>query len=367
MAGTHNQRTFLDDHFLLDNEIAVELFHAYAKEQPIIDYHSHLPPEDIAQNRQFENLTQIWLNGDHYKWRAMRTLGIEEQYITGGATDQDKFLAWAKTVPYTMRNPLFHWTHLELKRYFDIETLLNPKTAVTIFAEANELLGTDPYRTQGLLQKMKVEVVCTTDDPVDDLDSHRQMAANEGAPIRVLPTFRPDKAIQIMQDHFPDYITTLGEAAHIEIAGLDDLFEALSKRVAYFADHGCALSDHGLEHIPFTAYTHKEVDVIFKRRLQGQALDTRENAQFQTALLVFLGTLYAEKNWTMQLHLGAMRNNSQRMKRTLGPDTGFDSSGDYPQAVGLSRFLDQLDEQDTLPKTIVYNLNPRDNEVMATL
>ena len=345
----------------MENSTAQELYHDYAKHLPIVDYHCHLSPKEIAENKQFKNLTEIWLYGDHYKWRAMRTLGIEERCITGDATDEEKFAAWAKTVPYTIRNPLYHWTHLELKRYFQVDELLDSQSADHIYKKANDYLSQPGFSTQGLLKQMNVEVVCSTDDPTDSLSYHQE-AKQQQLPIKLFPAFRPDKAILIDQSTYVDYIGQLSVASGMPIYNFQQLIDALASRVAYFDELGCRLADHGLNKVYSTPFEVETVDKIFQRRLAGQELFEGEVIAFQSAMMYFLGRMYAEKGWVMQLHLGAMRNNSSRMMRTLGPDTGFDSIGDYPQATDLARFLNSLDQEDQLPKTIIYNLNPADNE-----
>lgn len=359
-------KPFLSDNFLLDNRTAEILYHEYARDQPIIDYHCHLPPDEIASDKQFESLTAIWLNGDHYKWRAMRTLGIPEQYITGDASDREKFMKWAETVPYTLRNPLFHWTHLELKRYFGVEGPLNPASGAQIFDRCSSLLNTPDFSARRILRKMNVEVVCTTDDPVDNLENHQKIAA-DGFEVRVLPAFRPDKAILIERDDFNGYIARLGQAAGIEIRSFTDLLDALRKRADYFQDNGCRLSDHGLEQVYAENCSEQKADDIFRKRLSGWQVGREDALKYMSALLYHLGRLYSEKGWTQQFHLGALRSNNTRMLKTVGPDTGFDSIGDFEQARSLSAFFDRLDKEDRLARTVVYNLNPRDNEVMATM
>lgn len=357
---------FIDDDFLLHSRSAQQLYHDFAASMPIIDYHCHLPPQDIARNTQYENLTHIWLHGDHYKWRAMRTNGIDEKYITGDASDYEKFEKWAETVPYTMRNPLYHWSHLELRRYFDIHCILNEKTAAATYDTCTELLQTDAYKVQPLLQKMNVEVICTTDDPIDTLADH-QALAKQDLPYIVLPAFRPDKAIFIDSESFTSYIDQLGQSANREIHNLADLLEVLETRADFFHQMGCRLSDHGLEQMYSADFTDDEVDKILKKRLAGKAIFAGEALVYKSAILYHLGRLYHSKGWTQQFHLGAMRNNNSRMMRQLGPDTGFDSIGDYSQATALARFLDRLDDEDKLAKTILYNLHPGDNEVIATM
>jgi glucuronate isomerase len=357
---------FLTDDFLLHSAPARQLYHEHAAQQPIIDYHCHLPPDQIAQNRQFENLTQVWLAGDHYKWRALRANGVPEHYITGDASDWEKFEKWAATVPYTVRNPLYHWTHLELRRYFGITELLTAESARRIWEQCNALLQTPEYRVQGLLTKMQVRVVCTTDDPADDL-AHHQAIARQPFGTQVLPTFRPDKAMTPEAADYPAYLARLGAAAGINIQTYEDLQAALRQRHDYFAAQGCRLSDHGLEHAYAADYTEAAVAAVFAKARASAVLAPAEVAQFKSAMLVFLAELDWEKGWTQQFHLGAMRNNNARALRQLGPDTGWDSIGDYPQGLALSRFLDRLDDQDKLTKTILYNLNPADNDLFATL
>ena len=366
-------RAFLGDDFLLDNDFAAQLYHDYAARQPIIDYHNHLSPSDIAANRTFRSITEIWLEGDHYKWRAMRTQGVPEEFITGPGSDWEKFQHWAATVPYTVRNPLFHWTHLELQRYFGIRVLLNPATAADIFAETNAALTSPTLSTQGILQKMHVEVVCTTDDPADSLEAHQFLSSpaltvSSARPLTtVLPTFRPDQAIFIEKEGFSTYIDRLGAAAQIEIRSFQDLLDALERRMDFFHALGCRLSDHGLERLYAAPFTEPEADRIFKKRSSQQPITPREADLYQSAVLYHLGQGYHRRGWTQQFHLGALRNNNSRMMRRLGPDTGFDSIGDFAQAESLSRFLNSLDRDDRLTKTILYNLNPRDNEVFATM
>lgn len=359
-------KNFINDNFLLENKYAEELYHNYSKNQPIIDYHNHLSPQLIAEDHIFENITKVWINGDHYKWRAMRTLGIKEQFITGNASDKDKFLQWGKTVPYTMRNPLYHWTHLELARYFDIHDLLDEKSAEKIYQEASEKVNSAAYSTRNLLRKVKAEFVCTTEDPIDTLEYHQQLAKSDFE-IKVSTAFRPDKAILISNEGYNEYIDKLGQVAGIEINTYNDLCDTLKNRIAYFDKNGSKLSDHGLEHIYFENYTENEVNAIFKKKRENITLTNDETLKFQSAILLFLSETYHEFGWVQQFHLGALRNNNARMHRILGPDTGWDSIGDYTQAQKLSAFLNALDSKDKLTKTIIYNLNPADNEVMATM
>ena len=360
-------KPFLSDDFLLQTATASTLYHEFAKPMPIIDYHNHLLPDQIAGDRQFDNITQIWLYGDHYKWRAMRANGVPERYITGDASDWEKFEKWAETVPYTLRNPLYHWTHLELRRYFGITELLNKDSARRIYDECRAQLQTPAYSVQNLLRKMNVETLCTTDDPADSLEHHQALAAS-AFEVRVLPTFRADKAMAV--DDAPSYnayLDRLGAVAEVEISTFAGLQTALQRRHDFFASLGCRLSDHGLEHIYAAAYPETEIDAIFRKIRGGSALTSAESSQFKSAMLVFLAGMDWAKGWTQQFHLGALRNNNSRMLRELGPDTGWDSIGDFPQGRALSIFLDRLDGQDKLAKTIIYNLNPADNELIATM
>jgi glucuronate isomerase len=360
-------KKFLDEDFLLKSKTAKHLYHDVAAEMPIIDYHCHLSAEEIAGDRQFENITRIWLSGDHYKWRAMRTNGISEAYCTGIASDYEKFEKWAATVPYTLRNPLYHWTHLELQRYFGITEILNPSTAKKIYAECSEKLASPEYSVRNLLQKMKVELICTTDDPIDSLEHHLRISADQ-FPIKVLPAFRPDKAIHATEPKsYNTYIGQLEEVTNMEISRYEDLLRALKSRHDFFAMNGCSVSDHGLEFVFAEDYTEPEVSHIFSKIRSGKELSTGEQLKFRSALLFELALWDHEKNWVQQFHLGAMRNNNSRLLGSLGPDTGWDSIGDFSQGRSLQKFLNRLDSEDRLAKTILYNLNPADNAVMATM
>ncbi|MEX2512414.1 MAG: glucuronate isomerase [Cyclobacteriaceae bacterium] len=369
MKNTLNpaKKSFLTDDFLLKTDFAKTLYHDYAKKMPIIDYHCHLSPHDIAMNRQFTNMTEIWLKGDHYKWRAMRTLGVNEKYITGNSTDAEKFQKWAESVPYTMRNPLYHWTHLELDRYFGIDQLLTGDSGPEIFERTTELLQQKSYSTQGLLSKMNVEVVCSTDDPTDDLAYHQQ-AKKEGLKIKLLPAFRPDKAYAVDDpDNYAAYLEKLSVVSGIRIQNYDDLLSALENRVAYFHENGGRLSDHGLEQVYFFEKGKYSISSLFDKVKNGDKLETDQVRYFKFETLAALSKMYHAKGWTQQYHLGALRNTNERMLSNLGPDTGFDSIGDFPQSVALAKYLNHLDSSDQLTKTILYNLNPADNEVMATM
>ncbi len=358
--------TFIHDNFLLDNKYAEELYHGYAAKMPIIDYHNHLPPNEIAENKIYRNITELWINGDHYKWRAMRTLGIDEKYITGNANDLEKFQKWAHTVPFTMRNPLFHWTHMELDRYFGIAELLNAKSADAIFQETSAKLNNPDFSCQNLLSKMNVEVLCTTEGPTDTLEYHRKLSKSNFK-TKVSTAFRPDTAIFIGAESYNDYLDELEVVTGNAIGSYDELCDALRNRISFFNENGCKLCDHGLEHLYAEDFTESEIKSIFKKKRDGQNITAEEVAKFHSALLLFLSETYHEFGWVQQFHLGALRNNNSRMHQLLGPDTGWDSIGDYPQAENLSKFLNKLDSKNVLTKTIIYNLNPSDNEVMAAM
>ncbi|MEM6804555.1 MAG: glucuronate isomerase [Bacteroidota bacterium] len=359
-------KPFLDDHFLLENKTAETLYHEYARHMPIIDYHNHLSPGEIFENKTFKNLTEVWLKGDHYKWRAMRANGVGEEYITGDMPDREKFRQWARTVPYCMRNPLYHWTHLELKRYFGVDALLNENTADEIYFSASELLQEESYSARGLLEKMNVQLVCSTDDPTDELDAHEHVA-KENWKIQLLPGFRPDRFILIQAHTFPEAIQQLEVCTDTNIESFESLMEALERRIDYFQRKGGKLSDHGLEQMYAEEFTASEVEHIFQKRIAGQALSLLDARKYQSAILYRLALLYHEKGWVMQYHLGALRNNNDRLRQKLGADVGADSIGDFEQARALSKFMNRLDSEHKLAKTILYNLNPRDNELFASM
>jgi glucuronate isomerase len=360
-------KKFLDEDFLLQSPTAQRLYHEYAKQMPIIDYHNHLPPDQMAADKQFDNITQAWLYGDHYKWRAMRINGVKEDYCTGKASDYDKFEQWAATVPYTLRNPLYHWTHLELQRYFGVQQVLSGKNARQVYDECTAQLQTPEFSVRNLLRKMNVKTVCTTDDPLDTLEYHRQIRES-GFEVQVRPAFRPDKAMNADDpEALNAYIQKLEALVDRDIASYDDYLAALKQRHDFFAENGCSISDHGLEQIYAEDYTESEIKSIFEKIRSRQALSQQETLQFKSAMLREFALWDHEKGWVQQYHLGALRNNNARLLRQLGPDTGWDSIGDFSQARALSRFLNRLDETDQLTKTIIYNLNPADNELMATM
>jgi glucuronate isomerase len=361
---------FLSEHFLLSNDAARRLYHQFAASQPILDYHCHLSPRDIAEDRRFANLFEIWLEGDHYKWRAMRANGVPEKYITGDATPYDKFLAWARSVPYTLRNPLYHWTHLELQRYFGITELLEEKSAPSIWERANALLS-GGLTAHAILKKFRVEIVCTTDDPTDDLRQHCAIAKSN-LPTQVFPAFRPDKALAVGDAAFLPWVEQLSKAANVDIRNLNDFLHALRSRHDYFHSLGCRLSDHGLEHCYATPCSERTAALIFAKAREGQSITSQsitedERIQFASFMMLFFGRLDAEKGWTKQLHLGAKRNVNTAARRKLGPDTGYDAIGDFPQARHLAAYLDLLAQENALPQMILYNLNPADNFQFATL
>ncbi|NEW01568.1 glucuronate isomerase [Bacillus megaterium] len=360
-------KKFIDDNFLLTNETAAHLYNTYAKDMPIIDYHCHLNPQEIYENKQFETLTNVWLDGDHYKWRLMRANGIEEEKITGSASDYEKFLAWAKTVPMTIGNPLYHWTHLELKRFFDIDEILNEHTAPFIWEKANEKLRSGEFGARDLITRSNVKVICTTDDPTDSLEYHMKLRDVQEFETQVLPSFRPDKGLEINQEGFKNWIAKLQDCSHHSIHTYDDLLKALESRARFFHSMGGRLSDHALNKMVYTKTSKEEVSEIFLKALKGEGVSTEEESKYKSYTLIFLGKLYNELGWAMQFHLHALRNNNTKMFHQLGPDTGYDSMYDGQVAEPLVQLLDQMDVQNSLPKTILYSLNPKDNYVLASI
>ena len=349
--------SFIHDDFMLGNETGRRLFHNYAEKMPIIDYHCHLDPKIIAEDHQFRNITELFLGGDHYKWRAMRSNGVDERYITGDAPDREKFQKWAETMPYLLGNPLYHWTHLELKRYFDIDEVLCPDTAEMIWNRCNALLAKEEFSARNLILRSNVKVICTTDDPADSLCYHQKLKA-EGFPVRVLPTFRPDKAVNVDLGTFVPYMRTLG------VSSYDALIATLQDKIDYFHQNGCRLSDHALDVIP---YATGDPSKVFEKAMHGEAITKEEADCFKTAVISACAEKYEALGWTMQLHIGAMRNNNQKMYQALGADTGYDSINDLSIAKPLALFMDALERKDALPKTILYTLNPKDNYVLGTM
>jgi glucuronate isomerase len=359
--------SFINEDFLLTNKTARRLYHNFAESEPILDYHCHLPPKDLAENRQFNNLFEICLEGDHYKWRAMRANGVDERYCTGDADPYDKFLAWARTVPHTLRNPLYHWTHLEQKRYFGIDELLDENTARGIWDRANAALATDDLRAHGILKRFHVTALCTTDDPTDDLSCHKTIRASS-LQTRVLPAFRPDKSLNVhMPEAFSAWVARLEAASNIGIGSFQNFIDAIRQRHDYFHSMGSRLSDHGLNHCFASFCSDRVAAGIFDKARKGQAATPEEHEQFASYMMLLYGQLDTEKNWTKQLHLGAYRNASSRRFREIGPDTGFDSIGDWPQVEALGAYLDRLDRENALPKMILYNVNPTNNYAIATM
>lgn len=360
---------FMHEDFMLTTPSGVRLYHDYACDLPIIDYHCHLPPQQVADDYRFRNLTEVWLGGDHYKWRLMRTNGIDEKFVTGESSDWEKFEKWAETVPLTVRNPMYHWVHLELDRIFGVtDRLLNPATARSIYDDCNEKLAGEGFTARGIMKMMNVVLVCTTDDPIDDLASHKAVAEDASFDIQMLPTWRPDKAMAVESpERYNAYIDKLSAAADVEINSYARLLDALRTRHAFFHEMGCRLSDHGIETVYATDYTDSEVVGIFDQVRSGKTLSAEQIDKFKSAMLHEFAVMDHERNWTQQIHYGAIRDNNGRMFKILGPDTGFDAIGDFDIGRALSRFLDRLDGDDTLPKTILYNLNPRDNELLVSL
>ncbi|WP_434654696.1 glucuronate isomerase [Thermoanaerobacterium thermosaccharolyticum] len=360
-------KKFMDEDFLLNNETAVKLFHDYASKSPIFDFHCHLNPKDIYEDIRFKNITEVWLYGDHYKWRLMRSNGVDERYITGDADDYSKFLEFAKTIPMAIGNPVYHWTHLELQRYFGINELLNEKTAPVIWEKVNSMLNSSEFSVRNIIKKSNVKILCTTDDPTDSLEYHKLLKEDDSFDVRVLPAFRPDKGINIDKDDFKDWVKKLGEVCGKAIESYDDYLNALNSRLEFFDSYGCRLSDHALDFVAYEESTKEEVDEIFKKALKGEKLSQIEVDKYKTSVLQFLGKRYKELGWAMQLHIAALRNTNSRMFKKLGPDTGYDSINDVNIAYPLSKLLDSLESTGSLPKVILYTLNPKDNYVLAAL
>jgi len=360
-------KSFMTEDFLLQTESARRLYHEYAAEMPIFDYHCHLPPAQIAEDKRFENIAQIWLCGDHYKWRAMRTNGIPERYCTGDASDWEKFQKWAQTVPYTIRNPLYHWTHLELQRYFGISELLSPDTAKGIYDKCSQMLSLPEFSVRGLMRKMNVKIICTTDDPIDSLEHHKKIKS-DGFEIKVLPTWRPDKSMAVENVAvFNQWVDSLEKSSGIEVKNYKTYIDAIRSRHVFFHSIGCRISDHGIETAYAQDYTESEIVAIFDKLRRGRMVTKDDGLKFKSAVMIEFALMDHEKGWVQQLHFGALRNNNTRFMKTLSADTGFDSIGDFEIARPLARFLDKLDTDNKLPKTILYNLNPRDNELMAAM
>lgn len=360
-------KTFMDKDFLLSTDTAKELYHDIAAKMPILDYHCHISPQEIAENRKFDNITQVWLGGDHYKWRQMRSNGVEEKYITGDASDREKFQKWAETLEMAIGNPLYHWSHLELQRYFGYTGVLNSETAEEVWNLCNAKLQEDSMRVQNLILQSGVTLICTTDDPADDLKWHKILAEDENFPVQVLPAWRPDKAMNLEKPDYVEYLEKLGKAAGMEIKTFADLKEALKKRMAFFDSMGCKASDHGLNYVAYAPASEEEMEAVFAKRMNGEAVSAEEEKKFKTAFMLFVAGEYSRLGWAMQLHYGCKRDNNTSMYNKLGPDTGYDCINNYAPAAELADFLNAVNEAGNLPKTILYSLNPNDDEVIGTI
>lgn len=360
-------KKFMDEDFLLTTDVAKKLYHDYAENMPIIDYHCHINPQEIWENRKFENITQVWLGGDHYKWRQMRSNGIDEYYITGGASDREKFQKWAETLEKLIGNPLYHWSHLELKRYFGYEGYLNGETAEEVWNLCNEKLSQDDMTVRSIIKRSGVELICTTDDPVDTLEYHKQLAKDESFDVRVLPAWRPDKAMNLEKPEYLDYIKKLEDASKTSIQSFADLLDALKIRMDYFASVGCSVSDHALEYVMYAPAAEDEIEAIYKKRLSGEAVSKEEELKFKTAFMLAVGKEYNRRNWVMQLHYGCKRDNNVFRYNQLGPDTGYDCINNYAPSAQMADFLNALSATDELPKTILYSLNPYDNASIGSI
>ena len=360
-------KKFMDEDFLLQNETAKYLYHEHAKNMPIFDFHCHLIPSEIAEDKKYNNITEIWLYGDHYKWRAMRSFGIDEEYITGSKSDFEKFKAFAKAMPYLIGNPIYHWSHLELKTYFGVEEVLSEENAEEIWNRCNEVIQSDDFSARSIIKKSNVKYIATTDDPADNLEHHIKIAQDENFDCEVRPTLRPDKAVKIGNEGFADYIKVLGATENTTITNYTELMNVLERRIEFFVENGCTITDHAMDRVYFRNTNEEEVIAIFMKAINGECLTQEEIEKYSTLTMVNLGRIYSKHNMVMQLHIGALRNNNTRMYKKLGPDVGFDSIDDGEVAQPLSRLLDTLDGEDNLPKTILYCLNPKDNEVLGTM
>lgn len=360
-------KQFMDKDFLLSTDTAKTLYHEYAAKMPIIDYHCHINPKEIAEDKKFKNITEVWLGGDHYKWRQMRSNGVDEKYITGDASDRDKFREWAKTLEKAIGNPLYHWSHLELQRYFGYYGVLNSKTEEEVWNLCNEKLNTPELSVRNIIKTSNVDVICTTDDPIDTLEWHKAMKEDSSLAVKVLPAFRPDKAMNIEKPDYIDYLNKLSTVSNIEITDFSSLCQALSNRIAFFAEMGCNVSDHALEYVMYQPATIEEIEAIFAKRKNNEPLQGIEILKFKTAFMVYVGKEYAKNGWIMQLHYGTKRDNNTLMFHKLGPDTGFDCINTYGSSAELADFLNALNKTDELPKTIIYSLNPNDNEAIGTI
>lgn len=360
-------KQFMDENFLLSTKTAQDLFHNYADKMPIVDYHCHINPKEIAEDLQFENITQVWLGGDHYKWRQMRSNGIDEKYITGDASDEEKFMKWAETLEKAIGNPLYHWSHLELQRFFDYHGVLNSKTAKDVWNLCNEKLKDPSMSVRNLIRRSNVTLICTTDDPIDTLEWHEKIEKDETFEVKVLPAWRPDKAMNIEKPEYLDYLAKLAEVSGVEITNFASLKNALRNRMGYFNAHGCKVSDHALEYVMHFDASEEEIEAIFAKRFAGKDITREEELKFKTAFMLFVGKEYKKLDWVLQLHYGCKRDNNELMYKKLGPDTGFDCINNYAPSAQLADFLNALNRTDELPKTIIYSLNPNDNEAIGTI
>ena len=360
-------KQFMDDNFLLQTEAAQQLYHNYAENMPILDYHCHINPQEIYEDRQFENITQVWLGGDHYKWRFMRSCGVDEKYITGDASDKEKFLKWAEVLGKAIGNPLFHWSHLELKKYFGYNGVLNKKTAEEVWELCNKKLAEPSMTVRNIIKQSNVTLICTTDDPVDSLEWHKKLAEDNSFDVQVLPAWRPDKAMNIEKVTYLDYMAQLEAASGMRIATFADLKKALCNRMDFFASMGCNVSDHALEYVMYAPATEDEIEAIFAKRLAGNGVSREEELKFKTAFMIFVGNEYARRDWVMQLHYGCKRDNNTPMFDHLGPDTGYDCINNYAPSSEMADYLNALNQNGNLPKTIIYSLNPNDNQAIGTI
>jgi glucuronate isomerase len=360
-------KAFMDQDFLLNSDTAKTLYHDYAAKMPVLDYHCHINPREIAEDRQFENITQVWLGGDHYKWRLMRSCGVDEFYITGGASDKEKFFKWAECLGKAIGNPLYHWSHLELQRYFGYNGALSAKTAEEVWELCNKKLAEPSMSVRNLIRQSNVTLICTTDDPVDSLEWHKTIAEDSTFDVKVLPAWRPDKAMNIEKPDYTDYLGKLSAASGVSIAGFEDLKKALSNRMDFFASMGCSVSDHALEYVMYAPATDAEIEAIFAKRLSGSAVSREEELQFKTAFMLFVGSEYNKRDWAMQLHYGCKRDNNTTMYNKLGPDTGYDCINNYAPSMQTADFLNAMNEAGGLPRTILYSLNPNDNQAIGTI
>lgn len=360
-------KAFMDKDFLLTTETAKKLYHEYAEVMPIVDYHCHINPQEIYENRKFENITQVWLGADHYKWRQMRSNGVDEKYITGNASDREKFQKWAETLEMAIGNPLYHWSHLELQRYFGYDGVLNGETAELVWQICNEKLAQADMSARNLIKRSNVTLLCTTDDPIDSLEWHKKLAEDNSFDVQVLPAWRPDKAMYLEKADWAEYLEKLSDVSGVKIDSFGALVEALKKRIEFFAAMGCSVSDHGMAYVMYAPASAEEVEAIFAKRFLGETLKESEEAKFKTAFMVEMGKEYHKRNWVMQLHYGVKRDNSQRVFRAVGPDTGVDCISNYTPSAQLADFLNALDITDELPKTIIYSLNPIDNAAIGTI